>query len=40
MKGEAMTKKHKAIEIINKLKIMYPDAKCSLEYNHDKPYEL
>lgn len=35
-----MRKKEKAIQVIELLKYRYPNAKCSLEYNHDKPYEL
>lgn len=29
-----------ALDAIAALKILYPKATCSLEYNHDKPYEL
>ena len=35
-----MTKKQKALEIIKLLEEKYPDAKCSLEYDINKPYEL
>lgn len=35
-----MTKKEKAMLAIKRLKILYPEATCSLEYNKDKPYEL
>lgn len=30
--------KEKALEIVNRLELAYPDAACSLEY--EKPYEL
>lgn len=33
-------KKQRALEAVERLKTLYPDAVCSLEYNHDKPYEL
>lgn len=35
-----MTKKERAKEATERLKTLYPDAICSLEYNKDKPYEL
>lgn len=35
-----MTKKEKANIVIERLKQIYPQAICSLNYNKDKPYEL
>lgn len=35
-----MNKKELAAEAVKLLEKQYPDAKCSLEYNHEKPYEL
>lgn len=35
-----MTKKLRALAAINTLKLLYPNAICSLIYNRDKPYEL
>ena len=35
-----MTKKERAIAVIQLLEEKYPDALCSLEYNTEKPYEL
>lgn len=35
-----MTKKERAALAVAKLKELYPDAICSLEYNERKPYEL
>ena len=33
-----MTKKELALEVIRRLKEEYPDAGCTLDYDHRKPY--
>lgn len=35
-----MTKKERALKAVELLEKQYPDARCSLEYNKEKPYEL
>ncbi len=34
------TKKDRVLQVVNRLKEVYPDAQCSLNYRKDKPYEL
>ena len=35
-----MTNQERALAAIQKLKELYPDAECSLDYIPEKPYEL